>query len=211
MRVFVLFCAFLFSGVCGAAAEMQFLTLLSQPVGSFSAVDVVDPGETTEIYHLNFCNNENLSGGSIFVKGVIKASQLYVLDGKVISKGGAGNNGTYYPLKLVNVISMLGVGSDLDEFVGGSLTATSSNPRFLFLTLGDGNATLRVTSNPIIVTSEANFMKLNVSNTAKFSSAASTKAMRLGWSKIYDPSDTKYPDAYVLTNHSGVFISDMVK
>ncbi|MBR2865159.1 MAG: hypothetical protein IKC13_02650 [Elusimicrobiaceae bacterium] len=37
------------------AEEMPFVTLLSQPVGSFSKVELTS-GSPTRIYHLNFCN-----------------------------------------------------------------------------------------------------------------------------------------------------------
>ena len=50
---FVMCCAVLVS-----AEDMKFVTLLSQPVGSFSKVELLDPSKPAEIYHLNFCNLE---------------------------------------------------------------------------------------------------------------------------------------------------------
>ena len=38
------------------AEEMPFVTLLSQPVGSFSKVELTSSDSPTRIYHLNFCN-----------------------------------------------------------------------------------------------------------------------------------------------------------
>ena len=62
MKSFVMTCVFLFS--CGllAAEDMKFLTLLSQPVGSFSRVELLDTSKPAEIFHLNFCNTDYPQG-----------------------------------------------------------------------------------------------------------------------------------------------------
>lgn len=52
--------------VCGE--DMKFVTLLSQPVGSFSTVKLTS-NDPAKIYNLNFCNTR-VSGGTIATKSV---------------------------------------------------------------------------------------------------------------------------------------------
>ena len=87
MKSFVMTCVFLFS--CGllAAEDMKFVTLLSQPVGSFSRVELLDTSKPAEIFHLNFCNTD-ASGGTFAVSGSdtypVQAEKLRVLDGATL-------------------------------------------------------------------------------------------------------------------------------
>ena len=55
MKKIILIGLFGFLTTASFAAQMQFVTLLSQPVGSFAKVELPNDG-TAEIFHLNFCN-----------------------------------------------------------------------------------------------------------------------------------------------------------
>ena len=74
MKKIILIGLFGFLTTASFAAQMQFVTLLSQPVGSFAKVELPNDG-TAEIFHLNFCN-ESAPPSTINVSGTIKAGYL---------------------------------------------------------------------------------------------------------------------------------------
>ncbi len=68
MKKFILPCALSLLALSVGAEDMRFVTLLSQPVGSFARVELMDNTKPAKIYNLNFCNT-NSSGGTIRVTG----------------------------------------------------------------------------------------------------------------------------------------------
>ncbi|MBO7237856.1 MAG: hypothetical protein J6U96_01015 [Elusimicrobiaceae bacterium] len=69
------------------AENIKFVTLLSQPVGTFSSVDVEDANATNAIYYLNFCNIS--AGGTMSVKS-LSAHQLLMTSGGKLSSSNLG-------------------------------------------------------------------------------------------------------------------------
>ena len=208
MKSFVMTCVFLFS--CGllAAEDMKFVTLLSQPVGSFSRVELLDTSKPAEIFHLNFCNTD-ASGGTIAVSGSdtypVQAEKLRVLDGATLG----GNIKTFE----VDTITV-GADSTFDGFAGGTLHVTTTAPARIIVDEDSnennhsGSATF--IHGKAVTINNADFYTMDINNTAVLSSAASgsTKTSSLGWTQVSPSGTTDYPQAYVLTSHSGIVETD---
>lgn len=208
MKSFVMTCVFLFS--CGllAAEDMKFVTLLSQPVGSFSRVELLDTSKPAEIFHLNFCNTD-ASGGTIAVSGSdtypVQAEKLRVLDGATLG----GNIKTFE----VDTITV-GADSTFDGFTGGTLHVTTTAPARIIVDEDSnednhsGSATF--IHGKAVTINNADFYTMDINNTAVLSSAASgsTKTSSLGWTQVSPSGTTDYPQAYVLTSHSGIVETD---
>lgn len=208
MKSFVMTCVFLFS--CGllAAEDMKFVTLLSQPVGSFSRVELLDTSKPAEIFHLNFCNTD-ASGGTIAVSGSdtypVQAKKLRVLDGATLG----GNIKTFN----VNTIT-IGADSSFGDFTGGTLQVKTTAPARIIVDEDSdednhtGSATF-IHDNAVTI-NNADFYTMDINNTAVLSSAASgsTKTSSLGWTQVSPSGTTDYPQAYVLTSHSGIVETD---
>lgn len=204
MKSFVMTCVFLFS--CGllAAEDMKFVTLLSQPVGSFSRVELLDTSKPAEIFHLNFCNTD-ASGGTIAVSGSdtypVQAEKLRVLDGAALG----GNIKTFD----VDTIT-IGADSTFDGFTGGTLHVTTTAPARIIVDedSNEDNHTGSATfiHGKAVTINNADFYTMDINNTAVLSSAASgsTKTSSLGWKQVSPSGTTDYPQGYVLTSHSGL-------
>lgn len=208
MKSFVMTCVFLFS--CGllAAEDMKFVTLLSQPVGSFSRVELLDTSKPAEIFHLNFCNTD-ASGGTIAVSGSdtypVQAKKLRVLDGATLG----GNIKTFN----VNTIT-IGADSSFDGFTGGTLQVKTTAPARIIVDEDSdednhtGSATF-IHGNDVTI-NNADFYTMDINNTAVLSSAASgsTKTSSLGWTQVSPSGTTDFPQGYVLTSHAGITPGD---
>ena len=204
MKSFVMTCVFLFS--CGllAAEDMKFVTLLSQPVGSFSRVELLDTSKPAEIFHLNFCNTD-ASGGTIAVSGSdtypVQAEKLRVLDGATLG----GNIKTFE----VDTITV-GKDSSFDDFIGGTLHVNTTAPARIIVDedSNEDNHTGSATfiHGKAVTINNADFYTMDINNTAVLSSAASgsTKTSSLGWKQVSPSGTTDYPQGFVLTSHAGL-------
>lgn len=208
MKSFVMTCVFLFS--CGllAAEDMKFVTLLSQPVGSFSRVELLDTSKPAEIFHLNFCNTD-ASGGTIAVSGSdtypVQAEKLRVLDGATLG----GNIKTFD----VDTIT-IGADSTFDGFTGGTLHVTTTAPARIIVDedSNEDNHTGSATfiHGKAVTINNVDFYTMDINNTAVLSSAASgsTKTSSLGWKQVSPSGTTDYPQGFVLTSHAGITPGD---
>ncbi len=204
MKSFVMTCVFLFS--CGllAAEDMKFVTLLSQPVGSFSRVELLDTSKPAEIFHLNFCNTD-ASGGTIAVSGSdtypVQAEKLRVLDGATLG----GNIKTFD-------VDTITIGSDITfgDFIGGTLHVNTTAPARIIVDedSNEDNHTGSATfiHGKAVTINNADFYTMDINNTAVLSSAASgsTKTSSLGWKQVSPSGTTDYPQGFVLTSHAGL-------
>ena len=204
MKSFVMTCVFLFS--CGllAAEDMKFVTLLSQPVGSFSRVELLDTSKPAEIFHLNFCNTD-ASGGTIAVSGSdtypVQAEKLRVLDGATLG----GNIKTFD-------VDTITIGSDITfgDFTGGTLHVNTTAPARIIVDedSNEDNHTGSATfiHGKAVTINNADFYTMDINNTAVLSSAASgsTKTSSLGWKQVSPSGTTDYPQGFVLTSHAGL-------
>lgn len=207
MKSFVMTCVFLFS--CGllAAEDMKFVTLLSQPVGSFSRVELLDTSKPAEIFHLNFCNTD-ASGGTIAVSGSdpypVQAKKLRVLDGATLG----GNIKTFE----VDTITV-GADSTFDGFTGGTLHVNTTAPARIIVDEdsdeknNEGSATF-IHGNDVTI-NNADFYRMNIDGVAYLKQAASSANQKtLSWKQVSPSGTTDYPQAYVLTSHSGIVETD---
>ncbi len=84
MRKFLFFTLLLALALPVCAEQMQFVTTLSSPVGTFGQVDAADPSLVTEAPLVNFCNTRtysgviNLRGADAYLK------QLYLQNGTTL-------------------------------------------------------------------------------------------------------------------------------
>ena len=203
MKSFVMTCVFLFS--CGllAAEDMKFVTLLSQPVGSFSRVELLDTSKPAEIFHLNFCNTD-ASGGTIAVSGSdpypVQAKKLRVLDGATLG----GNIKTFN----VNTIT-IGADSSFGDFTGGTLQVKTTAPARIIVDEDSdednhtGSATF-IHGNDVTI-NNADFYRMNIDGVAYLKQAASSANQKtLSWKQVSPSGTTDFPQGYVLTSHSGL-------
>ena len=207
MKSFVMTCVFLFS--CGllAAEDMKFVTLLSQPVGSFSRVELLDTSKPAEIFHLNFCNTD-ASGGTIAVSGSdtypVQAEKLRVLDGATLG----GNIKTFE----VDTITV-GADSTFDGFTGGTLHVTTTAPARIIVDedSNEDNHTGSATfiHGKAVTINNADFYRMNIDGVAYLKQAASSANQKtLSWKQVSPSGTTDYPQGYVLTSHSGITPGD---
>lgn len=208
MKKFILPCALALLAVSAGAEEMRLVTLLSQPVGSFARVELLDSSKPAKIYNLNFCNNSS-SDGTITVTGVetdnpVNATYLLSESGstlssseeqgapvrnyKVVSGGSTlSSDGDSWNPSTVYLVG----GADL---VGGTLKATqvefannNSYRRGLLVAEedhGDTEFVLPATA----AASVGSFYKMNINNgaVAVFDTPASgsTRCDSLGWGLV---------------------------
>ena len=207
MKSFVMTCVFLFS--CGllAAEDMKFVTLLSQPVGSFSRVELLDTSKPAEIFHLNFCNTD-ASGGTIAVSGSdtypVQAKKLRVLDGATLG----GNIKTFE----VDTIT-IGADSSFDGFTGGTLQVKTTAPARIIVDedSDEDNHTGSATfiHGKAVTINNADFYRMNIDGVAYLKQAASSANQKtLSWKQVSPSGTTDYPQGYVLTSHSGITPGD---
>lgn len=208
MKKFILPCALALLAVSAGAEEMRLVTLLSQPVGSFARVELLDSNKPAKIYNLNFCNNSS-SSGTITVTGVetdnpVNATYLVSESGstlssseeqgapvrtyKVVSGGStlSSDGDSWNP----NTVYLVG-GADL---VGGTLKATqvefannNSYRRGLLVAEEDHGDTEFVLPGTAAA-SVGSFYKMNINNgaVAVFDTPASgsTRCDSLGWDLV---------------------------
>lgn len=208
MKKFILPCALALLAVSAGAEEMRLVTLLSQPVGSFARVELLDSSKPAKIYNLNFCNNSS-SGGTITVTGVetdnpVNATYLLSESGstlssseeqgapvrnyKVVSGGSTlSSDGDSWNPSTVYLVG----GADL---VGGTLKATqvefannNSYRRGLLVAEEDHGDTEFVLPGTAAA-SVGSFYKMNINNgaVAVFDTPASgsTRCDSLGWDLV---------------------------
>ena len=204
MKSFVMTCALLFSCAFLAAEEMKFVTLLSQPVGSFSRVELLDTSKPAEIFHLNFCNT-GASGGTITVSGSdtdpVQAEKLRVLKGATLG----GNIKTFK----VDTITV-GKYSSFDGFTGGTLHVNTTAPARIIVDEDSnednhtGSATF-IHDKEDVTINNADFYRMNIDGVAYLKQADSSANKKpLSWKQVSPSGTTHYPQAYVLTSHSGL-------
>lgn len=197
------FCSILMLCAGMAAAEnMRFVTLLSQPVGSFASVEMLDQENPTEIFHLNFCNTTAASG-KITVSST--ESGFPVVMNKLIVNSEAALGGN-----LDNVSARrLSIALNAD-FTGGSLDANYvASPRVLVDdgASSSGDATFTYDVNTL-QTRTASFNKMYIPGTANLKhtaseSGASVGSSALSWKKItcaVEDESVCQPNAYFLTS-----------
>lgn len=208
MKKFILPCALALLAVSAGAEEMRLVTLLSQPVGSFARVELLDSSKPAKIYNLNFCNNSS-SGGTITVTGVetdnpVNATYLLSESGSTLSS--SEEQGA--PVRTYKVVSGGStLSSDGDswnpstvylvggaDLVGGTLKATqvefannNSYRRGLLVAEEDHGDTEFVLPGTAAA-SVGSFYKMNINNgaVAVFDTPASgsTRCDSLGWDLV---------------------------
>ncbi len=195
MKSFLISCLLVLS--CGMlyAEEMKFVTLLSQPVGSFSKVELLDTAKSADIFHLNFCNT-GVTSGSITVSGTGTPVDVE----KLLVRSSASLTGN---LKTFSVSNSISVGSGAN-FTGGKLGADTAYVDKVSVDDGNGTsgeASLTVMQNLSLKT--ANFRTMDIANIAVMDSpaVATAKSSSLSWKKVSGTSSETAANtkAYLLT------------
>ncbi len=193
MKKFLICCVVMFSAVFVAAEEMKFVTLLSQPVGSFSRVELLDQASPAEIFHLNFCNTD-ASGGTI----TLSSSQATPVDVEklvVNSAGVLGGNVDYFRANKITVY-------DNPGFEGGTLLSVDLTGPAKILVDDQSSKTAEFIHGNAVTIKAADFNTMNIYNTAVLDTPASgsTLSSALTWQKVTTTEDKTTPDAYILTD-----------
>ena len=221
MKKFILPCALALLAVSASAEEMRLVTLLSQPVGSFARVELLDSSKPAKIYNLNFCNTGS-SGGTITVTGTaatypVNATYFVSESGSTLSSREEQGS----PVKTYKVVSGgSSLSSDGDtwnpgtmylvggaDLLGGTLKATNvefandtSYRRGLLVAEEDHGDTEFVLPGTAVA-SVGSFYRMNINSgaVAVFDTPASgsTRCDGLGWDKVASvvESDDTYKDS----------------
>ena len=115
MKKIIFAFGFLFCSALLCAEEMQFITTLSQPTGSFARVAATNADRAARALQVNFCNNK-VSSGQINADGAVRAAYL-----KLDDTGSLGGNVPVYQLKTLNL-------GGNKSFEGGNVWANEANP-----------------------------------------------------------------------------------
>lgn len=145
MKKLVIGVCALFAVTVVSAEEMKFVTLLSQPVGSFAKLETLDQNVPSKIFNLNFCNT-SVTTGTIDIQGL---SYLQTVD--VESGASVGGNVQNYSLRkiLMKPTAVIEGGRAAINNAGGS--GASGGPTHIQSTdtinyLGSGDVTTVVAS-----------------------------------------------------------------
>ncbi len=201
MKKFLICCAVILSATCVGAENMKFVTLLSQPVGSFSRVELLDQTTPADIFHLNFCNTD-AAGGTITLSSS-EATPVDV-DSLVVNPNATlGGDVDYFRADKVYVYSNLG-------FEGGTLSVDLTAPAKILVD-DESSRVAEFIHNKSVTIKAADFNTLNIYNKAVLDTPASgsTLSSNLTWRKVLDLSKTHTTDdAYLLTDWSGSMTVD---
>ncbi len=198
----LLFCAVLMLCAGMATAEnMKFVTLLSQPVGSFASVEMLDQENPTEIFHLNFCNAA-ADSGKIIVSAENNGTPV-VMNNLVVNSAAVlgGNLDTVSSRRLIIALN--------SDFTGGNLVASRAAPSRVLVDDGagaSGEAAFEYVKT--LKTRTANFNKMYIPETANLKHTATETGAKvlpgqLSWKTItcaVDDDEVCLPTAYFLTS-----------
>lgn len=187
----------MFSAAFLGAEDMKFVTLLSQPVGSFSRVELLDQATPADIFHLNFCNTD-ASGGTISVSSS-KAVPVDVEKLQVKNSATLSGNVDYFRADKINVYSNNG-------FEGGTLEVELTNPAKILVDDQSSHLAEFIHEATLSVKS-GDFNTMDIYNRAVLDTPASgsTLSNSLAWKKVTSLSDKTTKDAYILTDWSGTY------
>lgn len=184
---------------CGllCAEEMQFITLLAQPVGSFAKVELLNNSKPAEIFHINFCNTDAASG-QINVSGTSRNYPIDTQNLRVLSPATlTGNVKTFLVSSGEQTIS---VGQSAN-FVGGTLAVSNTAPARILVDDGSdaSGAAEFIYQNTALTSKAGNFRTMDIANTAVLNTVASGEALssNLSWKKL---SNSDGDTAFVLTD-----------
>lgn len=184
---------------CGllCAEEMQFITLLAQPVGSFAKVELLNNSKPAEIFHINFCNTDAASG-QINVSGTSRNYPIDTQNLRVLSPATlTGNVKTFLVSSGEKTIS---VGQSAN-FVGGTLAVSNTAPARILVDDGSdaSGAAEFIYQNTALTSKAGNFRTMDIANTAVLNTVASGEALssNLSWKKL---SNSDGDAAFVLTD-----------
>lgn len=201
MKKFLICCAVILSATCVGAENMKFVTLLSQPVGSFSRVELLDQTTPADIFHLNFCNTD-AAGGTITLSSS-EATPVDV-DSLVVNPNATlGGDVDYFRADKIYVYSNLG-------FDGGTLSVDLTAPAKILVDDESSRVAEFIHNDPVTIKA-ADFNTLNIYNRAVLDTPASgsTLSSNLTWKKVVDLSDKQTTkNAYLLTDWSGSMTVD---
>lgn len=181
MKKLILLCLIVSSASVLCAEELKFVTLLSQPVGSFATVDLLDKESPAEIFHLNFCNTSVSAGNITVAKG---AAEYPVHADKLQVNAAATLAGSVPNFALSDSLT-IGTNSS-GSFTGGSLEADEANPSRILVSNSSGSSGSAAFLTSTVNTHVASFYKMNIAGTAVLNTPASgsTRADDLAWKVI---------------------------
>lgn len=204
MKKIITLTLLVFFSAAAFAENMQFVTLLSQPVGSFAKMDLLGSAPV-EIYQLNFCNkgaNGTIQIGSEPIDGpLVRIANLNVADTAILA-GAIGSFNIENELKV-------GAGADvnieyLDIGCGGKFSTGNSTKGSYVEVKGTLQAPLNNGQQTTTVEA-ASFEKLHVPSVVFFKNAAvgDTKADSFTWAHIGSSADNEYLLVSTTTGGSG--------
>lgn len=193
MKKIITLTLLVFFSAAAFAENMQFVTLLSQPVGSFAKMDLLGSAPV-EIYQLNFCNkgaNGTIQIGSEPIDGpLVRIANLNVADTAILA-GAIGSFNIENELKV-------GAGADvnieyLDIGCGGKFSTGNSTKGSYVEVKGTLQAPLNNGQQTTTVEA-ASFEKLHVPSVVFFKNAAvgDTKADSFTWAHIGSSASNEY-------------------
>ena len=188
---------------------MKFLTLLSQPVGSFSSVELLDEDTPADIFHLNFCNTDAPNG----TISVSSSSAYPVQAEKLLVRSGAtlGGDVDFFRLNSSNTSTdgngTISIGSSAN-FRGGTLEVDTTAPAKILVDDGaERSGSAEFIHGNAVTIKTADFYRMNISNTAVLNTPASgsTHSDSLSWKQVpgLDSESAANKNAFILTDHSG--------
>lgn len=193
MKKIITLTLLVFFSAAAFAENMQFVTLLSQPVGSFAKMDLLGSAPV-EIYQLNFCNkgaNGTIKIGSEPIDGpLVRIANLNVADTAILA-------GTIGSFNIENELKV-GAGADvnieyLDIGCSGKFSTGNSTKGSYVEVKGTLQAPLNNGQQTTTVEA-ASFEKLHVPTVVFFKNAAvgDTKADSFTWAHIGSSANNEY-------------------
>lgn len=194
MKKLVIGLCALFAVSAASAEDMKFVTLLSQPVGSFAKLETLDQGTPSKIFNLNFCNT-SVDSGTIKIEGLSYMNQIDV-DGNAslgaLPVGGVQN----YVLKQMRVRAGAGLPLGVPGVTGGRAAiqtvnwGTNPNPLHIESTgtlnyLGSSDSSSGVAGTVDTVVASLNGTILLTDTNTNISNPQNIASSSVGWKNNY--------------------------
>ena len=183
-KIFILFIG-MFLAMTAQAEELKFVTMLSQPVGVFKQVDLVNADKTSQMTKLAFCQ-----GGKDTCTGTITAQEQVKIPGSLILSGTKSSlNTQFVPTYYVKTFTLYGKNLASNSSEKATLTALTLTAKQF--TTGN-KVKILIPEHPFAYTKTINskvaaFNTMSIKNIATLSNTASetgAAASYLTWKQV---------------------------
>ncbi len=194
-KIFFLFLLNICSTV-SFAESMQFLTLLSHPVGSFAKLEL-QTNRQADIFQLNFCN-DFINEGSINIGTETTPGSIEIQNLKMGANTKLLGNIAQYQVGSTEISA--GATAKVKKlYVNNNIEVNPDSEKDFFVKV---NGTLSSGATSTIRTFVASFSKLKIPYVAEFDSATSVSGSGLSWKQVNVSGCGTSEDckAYLITN-----------